>query len=131
MKFYSASNNGVTAVISAEDAKIFGRVVQGGGDPALAGVKIFTFYHAKESEQLPSVTEKCRMIYTGPIELLHWLMDVHQVVENDSDSGWSGHVPFSNGFYAAEQYELKYVTTPQDVISAFGLTLLHTDETKR
>lgn len=129
MKFYQASNNGVVAIISEEHAKLYGVLKGAGGDPIVAGCRVFTFCRKKRMES--GVAE--RMTFTGTHEDLEQLLKAgnHEIVHGSG--GWDGYVPFSNGIqygYSLGGHiqrdndrmwnnELRYVTTLGDVMDVF------------
>lgn len=126
-EFYASSNNGITAIISKEHAKLYGLIKKAQGKPPLAGCRIFTFGEKNHIENDPMA----KMLMTGSIEDLAILLHTgeHTISEPSSDSGWNGYVPFSAGTERgldcdAKNLELLYVTTLSDVIAAFGISAI-------
>ena len=127
MQFYIARNNGVTAVISAGHASLYGTFTRAISDPReaasaalMAGVRIFTFADPKRFERRP----EDRHILTGSTKILERLLEYggHAII-NENSRDWNGYVPFSNGFESLasrQQQELAYRTTLEDVLLVFG-----------
>ncbi|MDP3771921.1 MAG: hypothetical protein Q8Q94_00920 [bacterium] len=127
-RFFSSSNNGVTAVISEEHANRYALVKRAGGDPIAAGCRVFTFCSKDSMER--NFSQK--MIFSGNYENLRCLVETgkHLILES-SRSGWDGYVPFSNGHQWGYQLgsndqpyqlkELRFVTTLQDLREVFGI----------
>ncbi len=122
MKFFSATNNGITAVISEEHAPLYKLIKDADGNPPKGGVvKIFTFHSSDEStlkhkKEFPFQYAH----YTGSIDDLDWLIEQggHELVL-EAGWAWDGHVPFSNGSETAETREQEYVTDLSDVREVF------------
>ena len=112
-EFYSEYNNGVTALVIAEHSALFGIARDTDGDPLEMGARIFTFCPAEWLEKDP----RCQDIFTGSYEDMNLLLEGHNILRGCI--GWSGYVPFSNGLHDVED-ELKWVTTTEDVMDAFG-----------
>lgn len=127
MKFYSSSNNGVLAVISEDHAKLYGTVKSAGGDPIVAGCRVFTFC---SPERMKSGAAE-RMTFTGTYGDFGRLMEAggHELYAY-GNPGWDGYVPFSNGYQYGHclgnevdgyKTDLRFVTTLADVLDAFGI----------
>jgi hypothetical protein len=120
-RFFKTGNNGTTAVISKEDAVLFGQITKAGGDPLKAGIRVFTF--------CPEFRNDDVFIVSGTTEDLKVLLknEEHEIIQLHSEHcGWTGYVPFSNHReYAShdpevQKKELRYRTTLQDLIDVFG-----------
>ncbi len=117
--FYTSRNNGVMAVISEADAKLYGMIKKSGGDPTKVGVRVFTFC---DSDRFQDPKE--RMVFTGTGRLFSHLSTEHDFSENKAESGWDGFVPFSNQEHSVGWSDpsidwQRWVTTAEDFISKF------------
>jgi hypothetical protein len=114
--FISNRNNGVTAIISADDAKLCGTIRAVGGNPLLAGVRVFSF---TDKEHLAR-SSHLKRVYVGDMEFLRVLLEGHTVspLADCRNSGWDGYVPYSNQDYN----DPTYLTTVQDVVEKFKLS---------
>jgi hypothetical protein len=120
--FFFSCNNGVTAVVTEEDAKKEALIRQSGGEPIKAGVRVFTFVHPNRTHE----DIWTRVVMTGTTEQLTKMIKAggHELLDHGSH-GWSGNVPFSNGFERSgveeiRMSELAHRTTLEDVAKAFG-----------
>ncbi len=108
--FIRCSNNGITAVISGDD---YERLRTGQVHPAPT---YFTFTHEAFLAEQPWLT--------GSYELMDRLLDGHLVAEK------SFNVPFSNkemhrlNDQAIRSYLLRYSATLEQVIEAFGVSIV-------
>lgn len=122
MKFFSATNNGVTAVISEEHAPLYKLIKDADGNPPKGGVvKVFAF-HSSDEATLKHKKEFSFQYahYVGSIDDLDWLIEQggHELVL-EAGWAWDGYVPFSNGNEIAETREQEYVTNLSDVRAVF------------
>lgn len=122
MKFFSATNNGITAVISEEHAPLYKLIKDAEGNPPKGGVvKVFTFHSSDEATLKHKKEFPFQYIhYVGSKDDLDWLIRQggHELVDHSGDK-WDGYVPFSNGLETAETREQNYVTDLSDVRAVF------------
>lgn len=118
--FYTQRNNGVVAVIRAEDAALWAASEKRDADPFKLGVRVFAFCdHSRLNHG-----NKDREVFTGSLVFLEDLRARgHRFEANDSRTGWNGFVPFSNQehrIYPDGDWK-KFLTTAEDVVEKFEL----------
>jgi len=139
-KYYSCYNNGVMAIVSEEtynDIQKYWEIVQRlacrnlaeTASPALKHlcVPIFTFAHIERVKESPWFTGECDNFL---FKLLKHIRDNGgKLIE-----GESFYVPFSNGCEvglhgeAVMRNELAYVTTEQQFLETFGVSISEIDQ---
>jgi hypothetical protein len=99
LTIYKAVVGDVYGLMTASDARDYGLVCRGRGNPFVAGVRIFTFVPEAAMVKEP----KLRKIHCGSHEFIATLLDTivgkdqYQIVENDAmKSGWDGKIPLAD-----------------------------------
>lgn len=126
-KFFSSQNNGVIAVIREDHVALYELTKKIGGDIHKAGVKIFTFCGQQRFDD----DSNDKFIFSGTFEDLERFIALgeHELL-NYGSKGWSGYVPFSNGYErgsAGEEFmkkELNYRTTFKELLEIFELEIV-------
>lgn len=116
--FYYQDNGDTRSVIRKDHARLYTQCTWAGGHPVNAGVRIFTFSDWLNPQR--------RLLLTGTLGNLEKLIEIggHSLRPNTPNSGWEGGVLFCGDFEFSIREQLQYVTTLQDILQVFGLSLV-------